>query len=204
MNRSADLQQLHDATLQPPGAAQPLTVRSSSVAETRWLGALLGGLLHAGDIVLLHGGLGAGKTALTQGIARGLDVSATVNSPTFTLLKEYAGRLPLYHFDLYRIDDPAEVHALGFDDYFVGDGVCIIEWAEQGQPANASAPWPDIWLRCTLHRIAPDARVLLFDAAGARGAALLAAFASAIADAQPYVAAGDEQDTPQGTPDGVA
>src|SRR5215469_9510425 len=109
---------------------------SASAAETVRLGMLLGELLAPGDIVLLEGDLGTGKTAFTQGIGRGLKVTQTINSPTFTILKEYSGRLPLYHFDLYRVERPEEFFWLGFDDYFAGDGVCVVEWAERAEPAG--------------------------------------------------------------------
>ena len=129
----------------PPGDPWTVELRSDSPDQTRLLGERLGGLLQAGDVVLLHGTLGAGKTALTQGIGRGLGVTETVNSPTFTLLKEHAGRLPLYHFDLYRLDDPAEVETLGFEQYFEGDGVCVVEWAERGEAED--------WRRALARRI---------------------------------------------------
>src|SRR5215468_5030169 len=109
-------------------AVTPVTLMSASVERTRALGRALGELAQAGDVVLLEGALGAGKTAFTQGIGLGLGVAATINSPTFTILKEYEGRQPLYHFDLYRLDEPDELYELGFEDYFRGDGVCVVEW----------------------------------------------------------------------------
>src|SRR3954451_4316317 len=111
----------------------PIILVSESVERTRALGRALGELARAGDVVLLEGELGAGKTAFTQGIGSGLCVSATIYSPTFTILKEYEGRLPLYHFDLYRLDEPDELYELGFEDYFRGEGVCVVEWAERGE-----------------------------------------------------------------------
>lgn len=161
----------------------PLELRSTSVEDTQRLGELLGGLLMAGDLVLLEGGLGAGKTAFTQGIGRGLGVVGTINSPTFTLLKEYAGRLPLYHFDLYRIEDPDELESLGFDDYFAGDGVSVVEWADRGEreveASGAAEGWPASWLRIRFVKVTSDERLLRCTAAGRSGAALLAAFAHA-------------------------
>lgn len=159
------------------GSTQPVELRSGSADETRLLGEALGALLAPGDLVLLEGDLGAGKTALTQGIGRGLGVAGTINSPTFTLLKEYEGRLPLYHFDLYRIEDPDELLTLGFEDYFTDDGVCVVEWAERGERADEA--WPTSWLRIHLDKLSSDERLLRCTASGGRGAVLLAAFARA-------------------------
>ena len=87
--------------------------------------------LAPGDVVCLSGGLGVGKTVFTQGIARGLGITEAVSSPTFTIVQVYEeGRLPFYHFDVYRIGDIEEMEEIGYDDYFFGNGVCMIEWAE--------------------------------------------------------------------------
>lgn len=101
--------------------------RSSSAEETSVFAEKLGSLLEAGDVLTLEGDLGAGKTTFTKGLAKGLEIKRTVNSPTFTIMKEYQGRLPLYHMDVYRVED--EFEDLGFDEYFNGDGVCVVEWA---------------------------------------------------------------------------
>ena len=99
--------------------------------ETRAFGLELGASLRKGDIVALVGDLGTGKTALTKYIAEGLGIRETITSPTFTIVQEYRqGRLPLYHFDVYRIGDPEEMYELGYEEYFYGDGVCVIEWAD--------------------------------------------------------------------------
>ena len=99
--------------------------------ETRAFGLELGASLRKGDIVALIGDLGTGKTALTKYIAEGLGIRETITSPTFTIVQEYRqGRLPLYHFDVYRIGDPEEMYELGYEEYFYGDGVCVIEWAD--------------------------------------------------------------------------
>lgn len=99
--------------------------------ETRAFGMELGASLRKGDIVALIGDLGTGKTALTKYIAEGLGIRETITSPTFTIVQEYRqGRLPLYHFDVYRIGDPEEMYELGYEEYFYGDGVCVIEWAD--------------------------------------------------------------------------
>lgn len=163
----------------PPGDPWTVELHSESPAQTRWLGERLGEILQVGDVVLLHGTLGAGKTALTQGIGRGLGVAEAVNSPTFTLLKEYAGRLPLYHFDLYRLDDPGEVETLGFEQYFEGDGVSVVEWAEHGEAADDADPWPANYLRILLLTTGEASRLLRCAAHGPRGHELLAAFAAA-------------------------
>lgn len=157
-----------------------VTLMSESVERTHALGQTLGALTQAGDVVLLEGELGAGKTAFTQGIGQGLGVAATINSPTFTILKEYEGRLPLYHFDLYRLDEPDELYELGFEDYFRGAGVCVVEWAERGEFKDEEPPvWDGAWLRVTLSITGEDERALTCSADGARGQALLAAFTSA-------------------------
>ncbi|HEY7091548.1 MAG TPA: tRNA (adenosine(37)-N6)-threonylcarbamoyltransferase complex ATPase subunit type 1 TsaE [Ktedonobacterales bacterium] len=158
----------------------PVMLTSESVKRTHALGRTLGELAQAGDVVLLEGELGAGKTAFTQGIGLGLGVAATINSPTFTILKEYEGRLPLYHFDLYRLDEPDELYELGFEDYFRGDGVCVVEWAERGEFKDDEEPvWDGDWLRVALSITGEDERTLACIAEGARGHELLAAFVSA-------------------------
>ncbi|GAB6158458.1 tRNA (adenosine(37)-N6)-threonylcarbamoyltransferase complex ATPase subunit type 1 TsaE [Desulfotomaculum varum] len=106
-------------------------VVSRSPAETRQLGQKMAGLLQAGDIICLNGDLGAGKTAFSQGVAEGLGINGPVTSPTFTLINEYEGRLPLYHFDVYRLEGPADMEDLGYEEYFYGQGVCLIEWAQR-------------------------------------------------------------------------
>jgi tRNA threonylcarbamoyladenosine biosynthesis protein TsaE len=111
-------------------------ILTNSELETEAAGARLAGSLHAGDVVLLYGDLGAGKTAFTRGLARGLGIDpADVSSPTFTLIQEYHGRLTLYHVDLYRLDE-REVDDLGLEELVLGDGVVVIEWAERwrGRP----------------------------------------------------------------------
>lgn len=101
-----------------------------NVDDTTKLGTKLGKLLNAGDVVCLTGDLGVGKTHITKGIAQGLGITDTITSPTFTIVNEYDnGRLKLNHFDVYRVSDPDEIYAIGFDDYIFSDAVSIIEWA---------------------------------------------------------------------------
>lgn len=98
--------------------------------ETFALGEKYGQQARAGEVWALEGDLGTGKTVFTQGFASGLSVEEDVSSPTFTILQVYeSGRLPLYHFDVYRIGDPEEMYEIGIDEYFYGQGVCLVEWA---------------------------------------------------------------------------
>ena len=98
--------------------------------ETEKFGYELGIKAEPGQIYCLSGDLGVGKTVFTKGFAKGLDIDEHITSPTFTIINEYHGRLPLYHFDVYRISDPDEMYAIGYEDYFFGDGVCLVEWSE--------------------------------------------------------------------------
>ena len=108
-----------------------LTV-TNSASETRALGERLAAGLRPGDTVILEGELGAGKSELARGIARGLGVTETVTSPSFTILNVYeSGRCPLYHFDWYRLESEEELYELGMDEYLGGDGIAVVEWAER-------------------------------------------------------------------------
>ncbi|MCX7749251.1 MAG: tRNA (adenosine(37)-N6)-threonylcarbamoyltransferase complex ATPase subunit type 1 TsaE [Clostridia bacterium] len=105
-------------------------IKTSSYEETVDLGLKFGKTLEKGDVVCLTGDLGTGKTAFTNGLARALGIKEHITSPTFTIVNEYQARLPLYHFDVYRISDPEEMFEIGFDEYMEGDGVTVIEWAD--------------------------------------------------------------------------
>lgn len=109
---------------------QLLKINVNNIKETEKLGYILGKLLTGGEVICMTGDLGAGKTTMTQSIAKGLDVDDYVTSPTFTIINEYEGRCPLYHFDVYRINDVDEMYDLGYEEYFYSDGVSIIEWAD--------------------------------------------------------------------------
>lgn len=111
---------------------QSLTLNSHSPEQTQFLGSRLGRLARKADVFLLTGELGTGKTCLVQGMARGLNVKEYAFSPSFVILRQYHGRLPLYHIDFYRLDSIEEIADLGLEDYFYGDGVCVVEWAEKG------------------------------------------------------------------------
>ena len=107
-------------------------IETADPEETFKLGIALGLSANPGDIYTLNGDLGVGKTVFTKGVAEGLGVIDNVNSPTFTIVQVYeSGRLPFYHFDVYRIGDIEEMDEIGYEDYFYGDGVCIIEWADR-------------------------------------------------------------------------
>lgn len=102
-----------------------------NLEETESFGIKFGKMLKSGDIVCLNGDLGAGKTTLTKSIGLGLGVEDYITSPTFSLINEYSGRFPVYHFDVYRLENVEELYDLGFDEYFYGNGISIIEWAEK-------------------------------------------------------------------------
>ena len=107
-------------------------VESFSPEDTFALGVRIGEGAEPGQIYMLNGDLGVGKTVFTQGLAAGLQIREPVSSPTFTILQEYdSGRLPLYHFDVYRLGDAEDLEEIGCDDYFFGNGVCLVEWAER-------------------------------------------------------------------------
>jgi tRNA threonylcarbamoyladenosine biosynthesis protein TsaE len=104
-------------------------VTTKNLGETETLGKYIGGRLEKKDIVCLSGDLGAGKTTLTKAIALELGVNEYVTSPSYTIINEYSGRIPIYHFDVYRINDIEELYEIGYEEYFFGDGITIIEWA---------------------------------------------------------------------------
>jgi len=112
-------------------SARNMELTSHSPKETQQMGSRLGEIALPGDVFLLCGSLGAGKTCLTQGIAWGLGIEEYALSPTFVIVREMHGRLPLYHIDLYRLDNLDEIENLGLDDYLYGKGTCVVEWAEK-------------------------------------------------------------------------
>jgi tRNA threonylcarbamoyladenosine biosynthesis protein TsaE len=148
---------------------------SHSPAQTRRFGARLGVLLQAGDIVCMEGQLGTGKTCLAQGIGQGMGVVEPITSPSFTLVAEYRPPTPapiLYHVDLYRLDAAVdEALAFGVDEYLLGNGICLIEWADRIQPA---LPAERLWI--TLRHLDVTKRNILITAAGAHYDELLSGF----------------------------
>jgi tRNA threonylcarbamoyladenosine biosynthesis protein TsaE len=162
-----------------------LDIISHSSAQTQRLGMRLGELLRGSELILLDGQLGSGKTTFTQGLATGLYIPDVISSPTFTLLKEYAGQpVPasdtasehrigpaLYHFDLYRLDEPEEILDLGFEEYVYGSDVCVVEW-----PEKADGFWPAEHLRIRMKLLNETKRGLMFTATGTRYCELLRQF----------------------------
>jgi tRNA threonylcarbamoyladenosine biosynthesis protein TsaE len=145
-----------------------LKITSNSPEDTVKLGRKIGELAMPGDIILLSGILGAGKTCLTQGIAYGLGINEYTLSPSFVLVRELYGRLTLYHMDLYRLENIAEIAGLGLDDYLYGKGLCAIEWANKGMPL-----FPDEHLSIEIVYKGDNERQIIFTAHGKRYCDLL-------------------------------
>ena len=140
------------------------TYRSENEAETRALGQAIGAAAMPGLVIAFYGDLGAGKTAMTKGIAEGLGIRDMITSPTFTILQSYEeGRIPLHHLDVYRIEDPDEMEEVGLDDCLFGGGVCLIEWAEQIEDLL-----PEKTVRVTITRCGEDTerKIMIEDPAG--------------------------------------
>jgi len=139
-------------------------ITTSSAKETQGLAASLSAFLVAGDVMSLCGDLGAGKTCFTQGLARSLGIRERITSPTFNLIKEYKNTLPLYHFDIYRLNTPDELYDLGYEEYFFGDGITVIEWGDK-----IRSLLPEAYLRIEFKRLTDDnARELVISYKGAR------------------------------------
>lgn len=147
-----------------------LKLLTRSPRQTQGLGALVGRLAQPGDVILLVGPLGAGKTCLVQGLARGLEVHDYVTSPTFTIIREYRGRMSLYHIDFFRVESQEETQELGLEDYFGAGGLCAVEWADKALEAL-----PSQHLLITLEYRGDLERALHLEARGPRYVALLEA-----------------------------
>lgn len=122
-----------------------------NIEKTRAFGEFLGSLLREGDVICLNGDLGAGKTTLTKSIGTGMGIKDYITSPTFTIINEYYSDVNLYHFDTYRLEGNTDVDYLGFDEYFYGDGVCIVEWADKIEKSL-----PEEYLKIDIRRIDED------------------------------------------------
>ncbi|WP_430535598.1 tRNA (adenosine(37)-N6)-threonylcarbamoyltransferase complex ATPase subunit type 1 TsaE [Listeria rocourtiae] len=137
-------------------------IETTDESMTREMAKKIGQKMQAGDVILLEGDLGAGKTTFTKGLAEGLDIPQMIKSPTFTIVREYTkGRLPLYHMDVYRLENTED--DLGLEEYFEGNGVSVVEWAhfiEQDIPTN--------YIRFTLKHVAENERTIEIEPVGAR------------------------------------
>lgn len=131
---------------------------TKSEEETLKVGSMIGERLKPGDVINLNGDLGAGKTHITKGIAKGLGVDDYITSPTFIIVNQYEGRIPLYHFDVYRINDIDEMYEIGFDEYLYGNGVCIVEWGRIVEELL-----PDYAIRIDINKIDDNSREIVID-----------------------------------------
>jgi len=145
-----------------------LQIHTNLAERTQEIGEIIGKFAQPNDLILLSGTLGSGKTCLTQGIAWGLDIREYTSSPTFVLVREYTGRLPLFHIDLYRLVSDEDMQSFGIDDYVYGNGVCVIEWAEKG-----SGILPENNLFITLSHVSENERNISIEAHGIRYQILL-------------------------------
>jgi tRNA threonylcarbamoyladenosine biosynthesis protein TsaE len=141
-----------------------LKVISKNAEQTNKLGERLGKLLQQGDIICLTGDLGAGKTAFAKGIGEGLEVAEHITSPTYTIINEYNGRIPLYHFDVYRLEGVEEMYELGYEEYFFGDGAVVVEWADI---VKDIIPNERLWITM-LRGKEEDTREIIIEATGDR------------------------------------
>ncbi len=147
-----------------------VNLHSDSVEMTHNLGRAIGSNVAPGEILLLTGGLGAGKTTLTQGILWGLGSEEYARSPTFVLVNEYVARIPVYHMDLYRLDSFEDIEGLGLEDYLFGDGLCVIEWADK-----AEGYFPVDHVDVSIGTVSESARTFTVDAADSNRKQLFAA-----------------------------
>jgi tRNA threonylcarbamoyladenosine biosynthesis protein TsaE len=146
-----------------------MKINSQSVNDTLNIGKAIAKNLESGDIVCLFGQLGSGKTVLTKGISAGLGVEKNkVISPSFVLMRQYKGRIPIYHFDFYRLDNPRDILGIGYEEFFYDEGVCVIEWADR-----LGELLPQEFLKIELLVKGDKQRLLNFSAQGSRYKALL-------------------------------
>ncbi len=134
------------------------TFITNNADETIALGERIGSLLGKGDIIAFKGGLGAGKTTITHGLAKGLGLDVHVSSPTFALVNEYRGKVNLCHFDMYRIDGSLDLESIGFYDYLDGENILCIEWSE-----NIASDLPDDVITITIERVDDETRKITVD-----------------------------------------
>ena len=134
-----------------------MTVFTKSEAETEAAGENIAGRLLPGDVVAMYGDLGAGKTAFVRGLARGLGYSGRVSSPTFTIVNEYEGTIPVFHFDMYRLKSSDELFEIGWEDYLDRNGVCAVEWSE-----NAEDAFPRDVIKVEIKKLGENDREIAF------------------------------------------
>lgn len=139
-----------------------LSVQTYSEEQTYKMGKWVGRNVNPGDIILLFGDMGSGKTVFSRGIAHGAGVSGMVTSPTFTIMNTYIGRMPVYHFDLYRLNAPEELYDLDYEEYFFGNGISIVEWPERLEYLQ-----PKEYLKVTIIKMQKEnSRKIVFEAIG--------------------------------------
>ena len=136
---------------------------SHSAEETEAIGEALGRKLRGGSVVAYRGGLGMGKTAFTRGLARGLGCRGRVTSPTFTIVNEYSGATPLFHFDMYRLEDEEALFDIGWEDYLERGGVCAVEWSEN---IASALPEDSVTVTITRHKTESDWRYITIEGGG--------------------------------------
>lgn len=163
------------------------TITTDSETATRAVGSALAPLVAPGDVLVLSGDLGAGKTQLTKGLAVGLCVAEPVTSPTFNILLVHEGRIPLYHFDLYRLEHAAELEDLDYWGTLEADGVSVVEWGDRFAEA-----FPEQCVIVSMRITGDDARALVLEPHGARGETLVASWAEACAAVPGVAVAGGE------------
>jgi len=143
-----------------------LTINTNNSDRTKELGIDIGKLLSSGDIICLSGDLGTGKTTFVNGLANGLEIKEYITSPTFTIVNEYVGKYKLYHFDVYRINDPEELYNIGFDEYIYSEDISVIEWAEL---VSEIVPKEKLWIKITKNTdISDEYRKFEIDSIGNR------------------------------------
>lgn len=158
----------------PPDKQDSMQIVSHSPEDTQSIGRILGELAAPGDVYLLVGDLGAGKTCLTQGILWGLGTDEFARSPTFVLVSQYQGRMTMYHMDLYRLDSFDEILDLGLDEFLFGDGISVVEWAEK-----ALGAFPENHMLIQIQYIDEDTRRLTLNAFGQRYSEILSEVSNA-------------------------
>lgn len=135
-----------------------MNIITKSEGETALVGERLAQKLAPGAVIAMYGDLGAGKTAFTRGLARGLGLTARVSSPTFTIVNEYLGKVPLFHFDMYRLKDADELFEIGWEDYLNRGGVCVVEWSE-----NVDGAFPPETITVTINKLGDNERDIVIE-----------------------------------------